>query len=268
MKTKFSLSAAVVFAALVSTTFAQAPKPAAPPTSEHLVQSTLWVQRAGEFRALCYQAYNAARWSLEVELKKPAEPGKKRAVIVDIDETVLDNSPYEARLIKTQKGWSQPTWKEWTDMARAEATAGAVEFLKEAAGKGVEVFYISNRREEERTGTVRNLKAKGFPFADDVHVLLRSTESSKAKRRAKVSDTHTIVLLCGDNLNDLTDAFDGKDPAGRLAEMEKLKTEFGRRYIILPNPMYGDFEDSLYGGNRNLPEEEKDARRKEALKDY
>ena len=227
----------------------------------------LWVQRSGEYRALCHQAFNLARRVLDEDLKANPAP-KKRAVVVDVDETVLDNSPYQARLIKSRQGYATATWRQWVDLARAEAMAGAVEFLKHAASRGVEVFYISNRRIEEHDGTLANLRAKGFPHADDGHLLLRTTESSKTKRRAAVSATHEIVLLMGDNLNDFSDVFEGKDPAGRIAEVEKLAKDFGSRFIMLPNPLYGDFEDSIYRYNRGLPEAEKDALRKGALKDY
>jgi len=237
------------------------------PTNEHTVQAVLWVQRSGEYRALCHQAFNLARRMLDEELKANPAP-KKRAVVVDVDETVLDNSPYQARLVKTRQSYAPATWRQWVDLARAEALAGAVEFLTHAAARGVEVFYVSNRRIEEQAGTLANLRAKGFPNADDAHLLLRTTEGSKAKRRAAVSATHEIVLLLGDNLNDFSEAFDGKDAATRIAEVDRLAKEFGRRFIVLPNPLYGDFEDSIYRYNRGLPEPEKDALRKGALKDY
>lgn len=237
------------------------------PTNEHTVQAVLWVQRSGEYRALCHQAFNLARRVLDEELKANPAP-KKRAVVVDVDETVLDNSPYQARLVKTRQAYATATWRQWVDLARAEALAGAVEFLKHAAARGVEVFYISNRRAEEHAGTLANLRAKGFPNADDAHLLLRTAEGSKAKRRAAVSATHEIVLLMGDNLNDFTEVFDGKDAAARVAEVDRLAQEFGRRFIVLPNPLYGDFEDSIYRYNRGLPEAEKDALRKGALRDY
>jgi len=246
---------------------APAPLTVSYPANEHTVQAVLWVQRSGEYRALCHQAFNLARRVLDEELKANPSP-KKRAVVGDVDETVLDNSPYQARLIKTRQGYATASWRHWVDLARAEAMAGAVDFLKHAASRGVEVFYISNRRTEERDGTLANLRAKGFPHADDAHLLLRTAEGSKTKRRAAVRATHEIVLLMGDNLNDLSDGFDGKDPAGRIAEVEKLAQEFGRRFIVLPNPLYGDFEDSIYRYNRSLPEAEKDGLRKGALKDY
>lgn len=246
---------------------APAPTVANHPTNEHTVQAVLWVQRSGEYRALCHQAFNLARRVLDEELKASPAP-KKRAVVVDVDETVLDNSPYQARLIKTRQSYTTASWRQWVDLARAEAMAGAVEFLKHASSRGVEVFYISNRRAEEHAGTLANLRAKGFPHADDAHLLLRTAEGSKTRRRAAVSATHEIVLFMGDNLNDFSDVFEGKDPAGRIAEVEKLAKEFGHRFIVLPNPLYGDFEDSIYRYNRGLPETEKDALRKGALKDY
>src|SRR5262249_42319511 len=138
MNTKLLLSSSALLVALASVGCAQTPVAATPAaSSDHLVQSVLWVQRSGEYRALCYQAFNAARAMLDQELKKDA-PAKKRAIIADLDETILNNSAYEARLIKTRQGWSKQSWQQWADLARAETTAGSVEFLNYAATNGVE----------------------------------------------------------------------------------------------------------------------------------
>ncbi|HAQ64855.1 MAG TPA: 5'-nucleotidase, lipoprotein e(P4) family [Bacteroidales bacterium] len=210
----------------------------------HLLMATLWYQRADEFSALCYQAYNLAQLRLDQEMAT-GRSVKPRAIVVDIDETVLDNSPFEARCIVNRTNY--PTgWSEWVVAANAGAIPGAVEFLNYASSLGVEVFYISNRKEKERASTIDNLMNQRFPMADSSHLLLRTTETNKEARRNHVLASHKIVMLMGDNLNDFTSAFEGNTPLERRQNADSLQHEFGRRYIVLPNPMYGDWEGALW----------------------
>ena len=151
-------------------------------SNDHLVMATLWFQRASECRALYYQAFNLAKLSLDKQLAS-ADNSKLKAVVVDIDETVLDNSPFETNSIRTGKAFTSQAWKEWVTMAKAAPTPGSLEFLKYAQSKGVETFYISNRSVDDLKKTIQNLQAFGFPFADKEHVLLKSDTSVKTKRR-------------------------------------------------------------------------------------
>lgn len=211
--------------------------------NSHLLMATLWYQRADEFRALCYQAYNLAQLRLDQELSAPHK-AKRPAVVVDIDETVLDNSPFEARSIVN--GTNYPVgWGEWVGESNADAVPGAVDFLTYAASKGVEVFYISNRKENEKGATIENLMKQRFPMADSAHLLLKTGVSNKESRRQQVLKDYTIVLLVGDNLNDFTDVFEGTPAEMRRQLTDSLRIEFGRRFIVLPNPMYGDWEPAL-----------------------
>lgn len=229
---------------------------------QHLVASTAWFQTAGEARALYYQGYNLAKMSLDQELKRKSD--KKRAVVVDIDETVLDNSPYQAKQIL--EGFAFPDhWNEWIDSEKAAALPGAVEFLTYADKKGVEVFYISNRKPNQLKQTIQNLKKLGFPLRGESNVLLQTAESNKTARRDIVSQTHNIVLLVGDNLNDFTGLYDKKSVAEKKEITDKLKNDFGSKFIILPNPMYGDWEGAIMNYDYKLNEETKDAKRKSAL---
>ena len=234
--------------------------------TEHTVLAIVWYQAAGEFRALCYQAFNLARLRLDNDFLKN-KSAKKRAVIVDIDETVLDNSPHAARLIKENASYPV-LWNEWVAAAQAAAIPGAVEFLTYAVSKGADVFYISNRRVDQIDATVTNLAAAGFPQATAEHMLFKDKESGKENRRQKVAQTHDIVLLMGDNLNDFSHVFEAKNVGDRFAEVDRLREEFGNKYIVLPNPIYGDWEAALYGYNYRISDEEKDAKRKGALKGF
>jgi len=222
------------------------------------VWASLWQQRSAEYRALCFQAYNMARLRLDEALKQPGD--KPLAVITDIDETVLDNSPYDAMRAAKNQEFDPKTWKAWTGKAIADTVPGAPAFFKYAASKGVAVFYITNRDEDERAPTLRNLLLYNMPNANDAHLLLRQTSSSKEARRQHVLKTHNVVLLCGDNLPDFDLLYDNK-PAeqNRQAVTDQLKKDFGSKYIVIPNPSYGDFEGAFYNFNYKLTGAQKDS---------
>jgi 5'-nucleotidase (lipoprotein e(P4) family) len=222
------------------------------------VWASLWQQRSAEYKALCFQAYNVAKLRLDEALKNPGN--KPLAVVTDIDETVLDNSPYDVMRATKNEEYSLATWKAWTAKAVADTVPGAPAFFKYAASKGVAVFYITNRDEDERTATVKNLQLYGMPNTDDSHVFLRQTVSSKETRRQQVLKNYNVVLLCGDNLPDFDMLYDNK-PAepNRLAITEQLKKEFGSKYIVIPNVSYGDFEGALFNYNYKLTGAQKDS---------
>lgn len=234
--------------------------------NEHLVMATLYIQTAAESRALCYQAFNLAKLRLNAALQS-RQSAKKPAVITDIDETILDNSPYEASCILN--GYSFPTrWKEWVDLAKAKSIPGALDFLKYADQKGVDIFYISNRKAASLQSTMKNLKAVGFPQVTPEHILLREKTSSKEPRRLTVAKTHDILLLFGDNLNDFAQVFEHKSIADRFAVTDSLKHLFGARFIVLPNPMYGAWEGAIYNYNWGMSPEQKNEARKKALNGF
>jgi len=234
---------------------------------EYVVQSVLWFQTAAEARALQYQAFNLARIRLDEDLRQASKSTKRRAIIVDVDETVLDNSVYEGRMIKENKNY--PTdWNEWIDRAEAKSIAGAVEFLQYAATKGVDVFYVTNRALRDKAGTLKNLYSEGFPQAIESHLLLKIEGSSKESRRSTISETHRIVLLIGDNLNDFHRVFEKRALGARTVLVDSLKSEFGSKFIVLPNPVYGDWEDAVYEYERGLASEEKRQRRLAVLRSF
>jgi 5'-nucleotidase (lipoprotein e(P4) family) len=234
--------------------------------NEHYVMAVLWFQTAAEAQALYYQAFNLAEMKLDEALQSQ-KGGEKLAVIVDIDETVLDNSPYYAEIIDTNEEYPVG-WAEWTNLAQAEPLPGAKDFLDYAESRGVEVFYVSNRFESQKEVTIENLISAGFPYADDEHIYLREMESSKESRRQAIAENYQIVLLLGDNVNDFTDVFEEKSVSDRATEVESLKDEFGDRFIVLPNPMYGSWESAVYEYQGALSYEEEDSLRKDMLEGY
>lgn len=239
--------------------------PAASPAKDYTI-AVAWQQHSGEYRALSFQAYNFARLSLKQRLQELGSNGKPNCVIVDIDETVLDNSPFQGAEIKKGLSYVAKDWAEWTSKAAADTVPGALSFLKYAQTQQVETFYITNREGAEYKATMANLQRLGFPYADDTHLVVKSTTSDKEPRRQKVMEKYNVLLLCGDNLSDFANVFyrEGKNTK---EEVDRLQQEFGTHFIVLPNPMYGDWEKPLYKGS-NLDEKERSRQRVEGLKGY
>jgi len=229
------------------------------------VWALLWQQQAAEYKALCFQAYNIARLRVDEAVKQT--PDKPYAIVTDIDETLLDNSPYDAKRAINNQDFTSQTWKEWTAKGIADTVPDAPSFFKYAAAKGIEIFYITNRDEDERAGTLKNLQLYNLPNADNEHLVLKTGSSSKESRRQQVLATHTIVLLCGDNLSDFDALYDNKPSTqSRVEATHKLMQQFGCQYIVLPNPSYGDFESAWYNFNYKLTPAQKDSIIKANLK--
>lgn len=266
------LKATFVFVSLIATCFVNAQTPqTVSADNEYQVAAVLYMQKAAEYRALCYQAFNLAQMFLDADFEKKnlknlpkQERNKKRAIVVDIDETVLDNSPAQALGIKNKKPFNLPDWYAWGDKRSAKAIPGAVDFLNYAVSKGVKIFYVSNRDEVQKQATIANLKSVGFQDISNENVILRTTESAKEPRRKMISANYRIVLLVGDNLNDFSEIFEKKSVDERFAEVEKSRKLFGGKFIVLPNAMYGDWENAIYEYKR-LTEAEKAAKRLDSL---
>jgi 5'-nucleotidase (lipoprotein e(P4) family) len=225
--------------------------------NDYQLGATLFMQKAAEYRALCYQAFNWGKRTLDDDEKAKKKLPKKqrkmpRAVVVDIDETMLDNSPAQAFGIKNKLPFTSQDWYAWGEMRKAKAIPGAVEFANYARQKGVRIFYVSNRDDVQQQATVDNLKAVGFPDISEENVLLRQRDASgkyvstKEPRRQSIAEKYRIVILMGDNLNDLSSAFESKSVAERFAEVEKARQLWGNKFIVLPNAMYGEWENAIY----------------------
>jgi 5'-nucleotidase (lipoprotein e(P4) family) len=228
--------------------------------------AALWQQRSAEYKALCFQAYNIARVRLDEQLL--LQQSKPLAIVTDIDETVLDNSPYSVHTAVRGESYSDKTWSEWTAKAAADTVPGGLSFLRYASSKGVHVFYITNRAENERSATLKNLQHFNFPDADDAHLLLKTTASGKESRRQQVLQTHNIVLLMGDNLSDFAAIFDKQPQEQRESIAKQSAADFGKRFIVLPNPMYGDWLPAMFQYNYKQSNLQLDSILKSQLKDY
>ena len=240
--------------------------------NEYQVGAVLFHQKAAEYRALTYQAFNLAKMRLDMDKKlrkklPKNERKKPRAIIVDADETVLDNSPYFSKLIKTKARFGIRSFFEWKKLAIAKAVPGSVEFLQYAKKKKVDIFYVSNVPGVFMDAVLDNLKKAGFPDATKDHVLLITKSSSKEPRRQKVAETHRVLMLIGDSLNDLSVAFERKSTAERFAEADKMRNEWGKKFIVIPNVIYGAWESAVYERQR-LNDADKKVKRIESLEDY
>lgn len=220
--------------------------------------AAVFQQSAAEYQALCLQAFNIATLQLDIALQNK-EYKKPLAIVTDIDETFLDNSPYAVQMAREGKVFDERTWNNWTAKGNAIPLAGSITFFKYAASKGVAIYYITNRSENDRKGTIANLKKYDFPLSDESHLIVRDTESSKETRRQKVSETHDIILLLGDNLSDFSSAFDKKTMKERVNNVYENADLFGKKFIVFPNTGYGDWESAIFDYQRNWSEPQKDS---------
>jgi 5'-nucleotidase (lipoprotein e(P4) family) len=215
-----------------------------------IVMATLYNHYAAEYSALCLQAYNVAGERILKLYDSGADPSGL-AIVVDIDETILDNSPYQALTVKT--GEQYPShWDEWCNLSVAEAIPGALKFLSLADSLGFQVFYLSNRKKNDvGEATRQNLLKIGFPQVEDSHLLLREpasnvnqNPSNKETRREKIKEMgYDIALFCGDNLGDFFE--DSPDVNLRKNQVDSLMSLFGEKFIVLPNAMYGNWPASI-----------------------
>lgn len=201
-----------------------------------------WQKNAAEYKALCIQAYNIAQSRIDEVLQWENE--KPLAIIADIDETVLNNRPYNEMLIEKKLPFTQKTWSEWVNSKKATPIPGARSFFQYAHARGVEIIYISNRRVENYTPTKENLIALGFPFDQDTQMLLRDQHKSKEERRKQLDDFN-VVLLLGDNLADFDARFDIGTNEARSAAVDQTAAAFGTKFILFPNLIYGTWEEGF-----------------------
>jgi 5'-nucleotidase (lipoprotein e(P4) family) len=243
----------------------------APPVDASLkpdenLNAVLWMQTALEYEAAALQAYRTARLQLEAALGTPGwtaaveqagdTAGLPPAVILDIDETVLDNSYYQARMVRNGTAYSDATWNAWVEERKATAIPGALEFTRDAAQRGVTVFYVTNRAQQGEQATRDNLAALGFPVAPQLDTVLTRGErpewqaSAKAARRAHVAERFRILLLIGDDLGDFVADASGTPDQRRLRTAGHAD-RWGRQWIVLPNPTYGSWERAIVGASRD-----------------
>lgn len=261
---------------------APAPAPAALPNDN--LNATVWMQQTVEYAAVTQTVYRAAESRLDQALKDktwnalvPEEREKPDAslppaVIVDVDETVLDNSPYQARLVRNGGEYDEASWRAWAEERRARAVPGALAFAQAAAARGITVLYISNRAVALDRATLDNLRALGFPVHDDGAFMGLGTQvpgcqsqgSDKTCRRRWASRHYRILVQVGDQLVDFVQVPDNT-PAARDAIERRYRDWFGERWFALPNPSYGGWEAAVFDNAWRLPREQRRQAKRDAL---
>lgn len=216
--------------------------------SRENTMSTLWYQKAAETKALYLQGYNVATDRLKELLKTQTD--KPYSIVLDLDETVLDNSPYQAQNVKDGTAFTPDNWDIWVKKAAAKAVPGAKDFLQFADQNGVQIYYVSDRTIDQVDDTIKNLENEGIPVqSHDYLMFLEKGVKSKEGRRQAVQEKTNLVMLLGDNLVDFAE-FSKTSETERDQKLEELQKEFGEKFIIFPNPMYGSWESTVYNGNK------------------
>lgn len=268
---------------------ASAPATAKPAKPNDNLNAVLWMQTSAEYGAVCETIYRAATAQLDAALADkerdalvPEErgdtPDERRAaglppaVIMDVDETVLDNSPYQARLIANGKEYNDVSWDAWVAEKKAQPLPGVVAFAQAAAARGITVLYLSNRDEHLQAATIANLKAVGLPVQDDgvflgLGTFVKDCEqngSEKNCRRRLAGQNYRVLMQFGDQLGDFVQVL-ANAPKDRGQLAGKYRDWFGQRWWMLPNPSYGSWEPALFNNAWDQPLAKRRAAKQAAL---
>ncbi|WP_298712325.1 5'-nucleotidase, lipoprotein e(P4) family [uncultured Veillonella sp.] len=220
----------------------------------------LWMRTSAEYRALAYQGYNVAMNVVKMAVTDPSHQRKPLAIVLDADETVVDNTKLMGKSIVNGNGrFDAPWWRQAVHQGKSQAMPGAVEFLNEVHKQGVEIFYVSNRYAPVNLDvTIQNFKELGFPSVDKDHVLLFEKDSDKQPRFDAITKKYNVVVYMGDNAGDFPIGTKGKTLAERNSIIDAHKEDFGTTFVVFPNPAYGSWVSALAKGYQNLsPEEQK-----------
>jgi 5'-nucleotidase (lipoprotein e(P4) family) len=237
---------AIVLLSVVTFACASATQPptttsAETPQRAVLPESIRWVRASAEHRALFHQVFASA--SDHVRETGAKQPKGSWAVILDADETILDNSEYQRRRASSGLGFTQDTWDAWVQEERATALPGAAAFLNLVRELGGRIAIVTNRDDHICDATRRNMQALGL--VNDVVLCRVDRVSDKNPRFDAVqkgtaipgSGPLTVVAWIGDNIQDFPSlAQDIRDREPRAF------ANFGQTYFMLPNPMYGSWE--------------------------
>ena len=242
---------------------------ALPETKGHQgLMATLFVQKSAEFYSNSIGIYNSAMDKLPalVEDKNYTAAleqtsgfsGKPPAVILDIDQTVLDNIAYQARLIENGKYYPDG-WDAWCMEEKAYYIPGVEQFLALATSLGVEVFFVTNRTANLEEATRNNLEKLGFSFSTKLDQLLMKGEkpewtSDKTSRRQLIADDYRIVMMIGDNFGDFVSLDVNRSSTEQRNNAAKAYNEmWGHSWFMLANPTYGDWESAFIGFDYGIP---------------
>lgn len=252
-----------------------------PPANDQL-DAVLWTQTSVEHDLLFRQVYASATQHLDRALADPAWDalahapralhGLPPALIIDIDETLLDNVPLNARSIINDRPYDYDAWYQWVDRAKAPALPGAVGFLQAAARRGITPYYLTNRAPGQEQATLENLRRAGFPIDSSAQILTAGTAiggcqasgSDKTCRRRWVGTQARVLMQLGDSFGDFM-----ATRGNQQAQLDAARPYFawlGERWFLLPNPTYGGWYSAPYQGREGLSEQQKRAFKHKVLK--
>lgn len=241
----------------INTAMAQAPTPGPNTTGPRdtgvdnlLIGAVAWKQTAAEYRALYHQGYNVARMHVELALAKRKAGDRPLAVVSDVDDTVLLPLAYWGHMVNRKLDFfDDPIWDAWIPKNQMVLAPGAKEFFDFCKANQVEVFYITSRDQGEKTFeyAMEHLRLAQLPNVDPQHVTVLRESSNKQPRQDEIAKTHDIVVFLGDNLNDFRRKYYSKNVDERLQLMESDRNEYGRRYIVFPNPTDGHWMRAIFG---------------------
>ncbi|MBI9107929.1 MAG: hypothetical protein JEZ04_14365 [Spirochaetales bacterium] len=235
---------------------------------EQKVDAALW-QLSAEARACFLQSFNLATLKFDQALANK-KAGEKLAVIADIDDTLVDGVMFTADVLLDGE-WSGDAFGASLASDKCLPLPGAVEFMNYVVNKGASVFYVTNRGPSLRDVTYSSMKKMGFPMVDDKHIFIRESgmASSKEGRREDIEKNNKVVLLLGDNLEDFADLFPVKEGNDvRRAAVDQISDQWGDRFIIFPNAVYGDWEKAIYYYDKTKTEEVKMADKVAVFDEY
>lgn len=268
MIARTALALGAILSALLSSGSAWAQE--TPPHNDMLL-ATLWTQRSIEFKGNALTVFALARIRLDEALADKnwtASPAEQKAdyqnlppaIILDIDETLLDNSRYQVWMLRNNQSFSTKTWNQFCAAQVSTAIPGALEFTKYADSKGVKVFYITNRGAETEKDTRENMAKLGFPMGGNVDTFLMQGEKpewggAKGTRRTVITKDYRVLLNIGDNFGDFDDRYRTSE-AERAKAFEADMAYWGRQWLVIANPTYGSFDTAPYGHDFKKPREE------------
>ena len=241
-------------------------------THENL-HAVLWMQTSAEYRILVdttlreagervAELTGQANSGQSVASAAPEQPGINDknlplAVIVDLDETLLDNTSFNGELVLDRATYDPAKWSAWVAARKAEFMPGAEAFVGQVRAQGVTVLFVTNRDAADEANTLADL----LPLEVEAEHLLLAGEtgagqaepwtSEKSSRRGYLAERYWIIAMLGDDLGDFIPGIRALPPEQRVAASEPFLPRFGRQWFLLPNPVYGSWE-------RNLSEREAD----------
>ncbi len=230
----------------------------------------LWVQTSVEYKMMARQVYKLAEMNIDTALKDKNwtaafEQGRNYqnlppAVILDLDETVMDNSPFEARCAKVGVEYDFDLFSKWVNEANADIIPGAKSFISKLKHKNIKVFYVSNRVASFKKATLKNLREKLDKNITADDILLKAERknwtSAKKNRRRFIAKNYRIIMLVGDDYNDFV--YLGKvSPYKRKSQEEIHSKYWGKKWFLLSNPLYGNWKKSLKNYKYNYSDRDK-----------